>query len=461
MRADVDVENAEAADAEAADAEANDANANDAEALTQFLYMAPIGLMQARLDGEIELINPLCAQLLMPLSPGSDLGNLFAALHSLVPDLQHRVQAFSPTHGMVVQGLQLPLCADSPAAHLPQVLSLSLLKLDAQRLMAVLSDVTQVVQQERALRESQAQLSTVAGAVADYALLPLDHAGRVRSWNSSIGRLLGFDAAGIVGASAQLLQAADDPTRALLADSLADADHRGWSLAEGWRLRADGSRLRASCLITPLHPDLNTPSALRHYSLVIRDVGDAALAGPPLHTALACDQLTGLANRRTFFDAAANAWRHRQRTPHPLSLALIDADHLQRVNAQHGRPAGDAVLRHLAAGMRATLRTTDTLARIGGEDFVVLLPGSDAVTARAAVQRLLDHLAAQPVRFEGVRIQCTASAGIASLAQHLPGDLHALLREAGAALRAAKADGRNRVACAAPANGQAAAVLVG
>lgn len=447
------------------DAEARGVQASDAEALTQFLYMAPIGLIQARLDGRIEMINPLCAQLLMPLAPGSDLGNLFVALSSLAPDLQHRVQTFAAPHGMVVQGLQLPVSADGRTSSAPQVLSLSLLKLDAQRLMAVLTDVTQVVRQERALRESQVWLSTLAGAAADYSLLPLDHVGRVRSWNSSIGRLLGFDAAAIVGASAQLLQAADDPTRARLADGLADADHWGWSLAEGWRLRADGTRFRASCLITPLHAGQDTAPALRHYSLVIRDLGDFGAPGDanasamPLHASIACDHLTGLANRRVFFDAAASAWRYRQRTLQPLSLALIDADHLQRVNTEYGRAAGDAVLRHLAAGMRATLRTTDTLARIGGEDFVVLLPGADAATALALVQRLLGHLAAQPVLFEGARIVCMASAGIASLDQNKAGDLNTLMRQAGTALRAAKAKGRNRVECAASANGDSTAAL--
>ena len=99
------------------------------------------------------------------------------------------------------------------------------------------------------------------------------------------------------------------------------------------------------------------------------------------------------------------------------------------------------------------------LARIGGEDFVVLLPGADAATAMALVQRLLGHLAAQPVLFEGARIVCMASAGIASLDQNKPGDLNTLMRQAGTALRAAKAKGRNRVECAAPANGETAAAL--
>lgn len=129
---------------------------DDYEALLQFLYMAPIGLVQTRLDGEILLANPLCAQLLMPLSRDGNLSNLFTALAPVAPDLQHRAQAFAASHGMVCEGLQMQVDAGQPGGKGAQVLSLSLLKLDPTRLMAVLSDVSLAVQRERELRLSQA-----------------------------------------------------------------------------------------------------------------------------------------------------------------------------------------------------------------------------------------------------------------------------------------------------------------
>ena len=74
------------------------------EALLQFLYMAPIGIVQTRLDGEILMANPLCAQLLMPLSRDGNLDNLFTALRPVAPDLFSRAQAFDASHGMVCEG---------------------------------------------------------------------------------------------------------------------------------------------------------------------------------------------------------------------------------------------------------------------------------------------------------------------------------------------------------------------
>ena len=75
----------------------------DYEALLQFMYMAPVGLMQTRHDGEILMVNPLGAQLLMPLSRDGCLANLFTALSGVAPDLQHSLQTFEAPQGMVVE----------------------------------------------------------------------------------------------------------------------------------------------------------------------------------------------------------------------------------------------------------------------------------------------------------------------------------------------------------------------
>src|SRR5690554_6608718 len=116
------------------------------EALIQFLYMAPVGLAQTSIDGEIALINPISAQLLMPLSRDGNLTNLFTALDDVAPDLRHMVANFGPGNGMVCDGLRIQLRAGERGNSAPQMLSLSLLKLDETRLMAVLNDITLQVQ---------------------------------------------------------------------------------------------------------------------------------------------------------------------------------------------------------------------------------------------------------------------------------------------------------------------------
>jgi diguanylate cyclase (GGDEF)-like protein len=119
------------------------------EALIQFLYKAPIGLLQTREDGEVLLVNPMAAQLLMPLAPGGDLSNLFDVLQALAPELRALPLAPAPGDGVLCDGLQLALPATGTSGQAsPRTLSLNLLKMADGTLMASLSDVTLAVQQE-------------------------------------------------------------------------------------------------------------------------------------------------------------------------------------------------------------------------------------------------------------------------------------------------------------------------
>ena len=118
------------------------------EALIEFLYRAPIGLLQARPDGEITMINPMSARLLMPLVRDGDLGNLFRVLAPLAPNLAALTAAHSAPGSVVCDGLRLPLGV-VVAGQPPQTLALSLTRLDDATLMASLSDVSLTVREEQ------------------------------------------------------------------------------------------------------------------------------------------------------------------------------------------------------------------------------------------------------------------------------------------------------------------------
>ena len=416
------------------------------ETLTQFLYLAPIGLVQAAMDGEILMINPMSAQLLMPLSLDGELVNLFDALADVVPDLRHRAWTYPGRHGMVCDGVQVPIRRVAAAGTLPQVLSLTLLKLDDARLMAVISDVSVSVHRERALRRSQAWIDTIIAGISDYALVTLDGDGKLHGWNGSVGRVTGFSEAQCRDQTHGIFYPDDALPEVRLLDHLHEARRDGWSMDEGWRRRADGSRFWGSCLIAPLEASEPPQPGDPAFSLIIRDISDRKDAHDALRLAVACDHLTGLANRRAFFEAAEHELHRWQRVPRPLSLAIIDADHFKGVNDRHGHAAGDAVLRHLAAALGASFRALDIVARVGGEEFAVLLIGTPQEGAEAVAERLCRTVAAQRVRFGDEEISYTVSVGVATMTEGVA-TVEELMKRADAALYRAKAAGRDRVAC--------------
>jgi len=422
------------------------------EALIQFVYMAPAGLVQARSDGEIVMINPVAAQLMMPLPHDGSLANLFTALEGIAPDLRSRLAAFAAPQGMVCDGMHLP--APGGAKGERRLFSLSLIKLDDSRIMAMLQDVTLQAQRERLLRQQVAWLNAILTGVADYALISLDARGCVTEWNESIGRVTGHGQ-DVVGNSLAVFYPDDAITPERLLDRLHEAGHSGWSQDDGWLLRADGSRFWGSAMITPqralasdkplaaaLAADADAPET--GYRLIVRDMSGQHDAADAARHAAVCDHLTGIGNRRAFFDAAETELRRWRRMPRPLSLLMIDVDHFKKVNDTHGHPVGDEVLRHIARLMGTTFRQIDVVARIGGEEFAVLLPSADVVIAQRAAERLRAAIDGQPAPTDAGPVHCTVSIGIATMDDATPG-VDALLKRADEALYAAKHGGRNQV----------------
>jgi diguanylate cyclase (GGDEF)-like protein/PAS domain S-box-containing protein len=418
------------------------------EALIQFLYLAPVGLVQADSHGEIAMMNPISAQLLMPLSRDGGLDNLFTALQDVAPELRTLCAGFEAPSGKVCDGLHVHLNAGGVAAsakRVPQILSITLLKLDATRLMAVISDVTEQVRRERQLRQSDAWLNAILTGITDYALVSLDWQGRVCEWNASIERVTGHGH-DIVGQPFSVFYAPDAITPEHLHDRLREADGNGWTLDEGRRLRADGSTFWGSVLIAPL-PDrepLPGEDPGPAYCLILRDISDKREASEHRRRATFADYLTGLANRRAFFEAAEQELQRSQVLPRPTALVVIDADHFKAINDNHGHPGGDAALQHLAAILASTFREVDVVARIGGEEFAVLLPSTDLARAAVVAERLRAAVAAQSAIIDGVAVRFTVSAGVAASSDG-SGGVDLLLKQADQALYAAKRAGRNRV----------------
>jgi len=156
------------------------------------------------------------------------------------------------------------------------------------------------------------------------------------------------------------------------------------------------------------------------------------------------DELTQLANRRRFTEALRRELGRARRTGLPLSLVLIDVDHLKKVNDTFGHPAGDAAIRHVAAALKEGRRDTDVVARFGGEEFALLLPGTDHLGAVKAAERVRARLSSSVVEAVG---QVTASMGVATWPQDGATE-ERLVWVSDQRLYAAKEQGRNKVCSA-------------
>jgi diguanylate cyclase (GGDEF)-like protein len=159
------------------------------------------------------------------------------------------------------------------------------------------------------------------------------------------------------------------------------------------------------------------------------------------------DSLTGLHNRRHFFELAEREFDRARRYRHSLSAIMLDIDHFKQVNDVYGHTIGDLVLQTLATCCLKHVRSSDILARYGGEEFVVLMPETDLIGASVAAERMRWCVEKSPVETEGGPVAITISLGVASAAADCA-DLATLLRAADTALYAAKRAGRNRVCSA-------------
>ena len=156
------------------------------------------------------------------------------------------------------------------------------------------------------------------------------------------------------------------------------------------------------------------------------------------------DALTELYNRRHFIEMADKEIARAIRHARPLSLCIIDVDLFKPVNDRYGHISGDEVLRQIALLLRGHARTDDLAARIGGEEFALMLPECDAEAARAFAERLREAVAAAPFAPGGEPQRITVSIGIAELAADRD-TRPALMAAADTALYRAKSEGRNRV----------------
>ena len=215
-----------------------------------------------------------------------------------------------------------------------------------------------------------------------------------------------------------------------------------------------GAATIGALVIGDAEPGAISPSDLRAARLVLQLGAGALAAAWEIEDATErsrTDPLTGLGNRRHFDEQLARVLDEADRYERTCALILTDIDHFKQVNDSFGHEAGDEVLKTVAGVLRAGARSTDIWARVGGEEFCLLLPESELAGALEFAQRLRKEVERAVVRWRGAEVRVTCSFGVAtygkSAGQVKRGRLYGLADQA---LYRAKQGGRNRVAEAEP-----------
>jgi diguanylate cyclase (GGDEF)-like protein len=186
--------------------------------------------------------------------------------------------------------------------------------------------------------------------------------------------------------------------------------------------------------------------------LTYSDVTDIVRHAEDLERLATTDGMTGIYNRRHFMTLADQEWSRSQRNGRPLAFLMIDIDFFKSINDRFGHEIGDQMIVHLTKLAHTCKRNSDVLARIGGEEFALLLPETDLPRAQLVAERLRRNVAGNPLTAKSGRISTTVSIGVAVHNGAMTG-IADLMKAADRALYDAKSGGRNRVVCGASAGG--------
>ncbi len=302
-------------------------------------------------------------------------------------------------------------------------------------------DITPRMELMQQLEISTSRFRSVVDAAYD-AIITIDQQHNITLFNRAAEYLFGYSQAEVLGHSLErLIPDQFRPKHSENVHRFARSPVNSRQMDERGRiygLHRNGSLLPVEIAISKINVN-----GVIEFTAIIRDIADRIHLMDLLQKQATIDELTGLPNRRAFTDTAENMFRASEM----VSLFILDIDHFKKINDTHGHDAGDEALQALADVGRAFMRQLDIFARLGGEEFVAVLPETSLEQARVIAEKLRATLEQQNFVHtwrRGQPIPFTVSIGVATRA---PGEAEVatLLKRADQALYRAKESGRNRV----------------
>ena len=294
------------------------------------------------------------------------------------------------------------------------------------------------VAEERAMDHEQLRLLQAALSAAANGVFITDQNGRIEWLNAAFVTITGYSEAEALGASPRLLRIGkgDSSFFAEMLQSIAEG--QAWS-GETSEQRKDGTQITLRQTITAIRDE---SGEARHFISILEDVTITRAAEESVMRLAHYDHLTNLPNRALFNDRLHNAVARANRSKDVMALMFLDLDHFKAVNDTHGHDVGDLLLQQVAQRLQACVRASDTLARLAGDEFTILLPSVAAREDVIVVAEKIVAAFASPFNLGNITLDSGVSVGIALFPTDAA-DAAPLLKHADTAMYVAKRGGRN------------------
>lgn len=322
--------------------------------------------------------------------------------------------------------------------HIPVWVSISLLqgRSETQRqIVHAARDMTQQKQSERELRLAAKVMNTVSNAI-----MVCDMAGNIQLINPAFSRITGYQAEEVIGKNPRILQSGRQTPEFYKQMWKGILEEGCWE-GEIWNRRKNGTIYPEWLIITTIKDEYNNIS---HYVSTFLDITERKDFEVKLEHLANHDPLTGLPNRLLFIDRLSHAMEISKRFKSKTALIFIDIDGFKPVNDAHGHNVGDVLLQDIASRLQSCVRTSDTVARVGGDEFVMILENIADIDRAIDIAEKALLLMRKPFIIGDLECQVGASLGL-SIYPDDSVDLDALTRQADAAMYHAKKSGRNRI----------------